>query len=39
MSTNEVSPLSDVKTVNVPNFYSVNVYPNPVRDNLTLNYN
>jgi|SRR6185437_11142891 len=39
MSTNVVSPLSDVKTVNVPNFYSVNVYPNPVRDNLTLNYN
>jgi hypothetical protein len=30
---------SDVKTVNVPNSYFVNIYPNPVRDNLNVDYN
>lgn len=30
---------SDVKTVSVPEYNFVSIYPNPVRDNMDLNYN
>jgi hypothetical protein len=30
---------SDVKTITVPEYNFVSIYPNPVRDNINLNYN